>query len=301
MNKTVFIGSVLSSKVALETLIENGVRVDLVCSLSEDASNNVSDYYPIHDIAEKHNISYLKFQKINSDDVIVRIKEIEPDFIFVIGLSQIISNELLKMAKRYSIGFHPTPLPKFRGRAALPWLIILGVRDSKVSLFKLDQGMDSGDIIYQYPYVIEETDYAMDVYNKVCHAMRQALNECIPRMYDDSVEFIKQNHDEATYLLIRRPEDGKIDWNLTGKEIETLIRAANKPYPGAFAFYKDCKVIFWKAHFETNEKYIGLPGQIAWVNDNGEIGILTKDSLLVLKEYTVDGCAIKFTEGHKFN
>lgn len=300
MTKTVFIGSVLSSKVALEALIDNGVKVDLVCSLAEDVSKNVSDYYPIHEIAKRHDISYLKFQKINSDDVINRIKEIEPDFIFVIGLSQIISNKIIDMAKRYSIGFHPTPLPKYRGRAALPWLIILGVRESKVSLFKLDQGMDSGDIIYQYPYVIEEKDYAMDVYNKVCDAMRHALNECIPSIYNDSVEFIKQNHDEATYLLIRRPEDGKIDWNLSGKEIETLIRAANKPYPGAFAFYKESKVIFWKAHLETNEKYIGLPGQISWVNENGEIGILTKDSLIVLKEYTVEGNDLTFYPGHKF-
>jgi methionyl-tRNA formyltransferase len=300
MNKTVFIGSVLSSKFALETIIKTGVKVDLVCSLDEDASKNVSDYYPIHEIAEKHDIPYLKFKKINSEEVLSRIKEVEPDFIFVIGLSQLIPKEILDMAKKYSIGFHPTPLPKFRGRAALPWLIILGVRDSKVTLFKLDQGMDSGDIICQYPYKIKETDYAMDVYIKVCDAMRLALKECIPSIYDESVEFIKQNHEEATYLLIRRPEDGKIDWNLSGKEIETLIRAANKPYPGAFAYYKKTKVVFWKAHLEPNYKYIGLPGQIAWINDDAQIGIVAKDSLIVLIEYSIEGEASTFYPGHKF-
>ncbi|MTI80469.1 MAG: methionyl-tRNA formyltransferase [Firmicutes bacterium] len=300
MNKTVFIGSVLSSKIALETIIETGVQIDLVCSLDESSSKNVSDYYPIHDIAKQNDIPYLKFKKINNEEVLSKIKEIEPDFIFVIGLSQIISKEILDMAKKYSIGFHPTPLPTFRGRAALPWMILLGVRDSKVSLFKLDQGMDSGDIICQYPYQIEETDYAMDLYNKVCIAMSLALKQCIPSIYNDSVEFIKQNHDEATYLLIRRPEDGKIDWNLTGKEIKTLIRAANKPYPGAFAYYKEIKVIFWKADLEENEKYIGLPGQIAWVSDNGELGILTKDSMLVVKEYSVEGEPFAFYPGHKF-
>lgn len=300
MKKTVFIGSVLSSKVALESLIEKKVMIDLVCSLDEEASKNVSDYYPIHKIAEKNNIPYIKFKKINNEDVIKRIKEIKPDFIFVIGLSQIISQETLDIAKEYVIGFHPTPLPKHRGRAAIPWQIILGVQNSKVSLFKLDQGMDSGDIICQYPYQIDETDYAMDVYNKVCDAMRNALLKSISDIYGDTVEFIKQDHEEATYLLARRPEDGLIDWKLSGEEIETLIRATSKPYPGAFSFYKSTKVIFWKARVEENKKYTGIPGQIAWINDKDEIAIITKDSMLIVSEYEIEGNETTFTVGHKF-
>mgnify|MGYP000559921301 CR=1 FL=1 len=301
MKKTVFIGSVISSKAALEALIESNIHIDLVCSLDEEASKNVSDYYPIHEIAEKHNIPYLKFKKINSEEVLDKIKIINPDFIFVIGLSQIISTELLKLAKKYSIGFHPTPLPKYRGRAAIPWQILLKVRKSKVSLFKLDDGMDSGDIIYQYPYEIEETDYAMDVYIKVCNALGNAIKACISDIYNDTVEFVRQNHEEATYLLARRPEDGRIDWNMTGEKIETLIRATSKPYPGAFAYYKDIKVIFWKAHLENNKKYIGIPGQISRINENGEVTIITKDRLLVVTEYEAVEKKVQFTVGHKFN
>ncbi len=287
MKKTVFIGSVLSSKFALEALIESNVKLDLVCSLDEEASKNVSDYYPIHEIASKYKIPFIKFRKINSDEVISEIKKISPNFIFVVGLSQIVSTEILETAREYAVGFHPTPLPKHRGRAAIPWQIILGISESKVSLFKLDQGMDSGDIICQYPYVIEDTDYAIDVYNKVCEAMSNALKECISSMYDDTVKFKKQNHEEASYLLIRRPEDGQVDWSLSGKEIETLIRATSKPYPGAFAYYKESKVVFWKASLEKNEKYIGVPGQIAWVNENEQIGIITKEYMLVITEYEI--------------
>ena len=300
MKKTVFIGSVFSSKVALETLIDNNVAIDLVCSLDEEASKNVSDYFPIHNIAIKNNIPYIKFKKINSAEVINKIKEIKPDFIFVIGLSQIISKDILDTAAEYSIGFHPTPLPKYRGRAAIPWQIILGVKNSKVTLFKLDQGMDSGDIICQYPYYINESDYAMDVYAKICDAMRNALIKCIPDIYNGSVKFKKQNNNEATYLLIRRPEDGRIDWKLSGKKIETLIRAASRPYPGAFSFYNGNKVIFWKARIEKNNMYIGIPGQIAWINNKNEIAIITKDSLLVVYEYEIQGSEIKFIAGHKF-
>ena len=300
MKKTVFIGSVISSKIALETLIESNVSIDLVCSLDEEASKNVSDYYPIHEIAARNKVPYIKFKKINDSEIINEIREINPNFIFVIGLSQIISQDILNLATEYCIGFHPTPLPKYRGRAAIPWQIILGVKNSKISLFKLDQGMDSGDIIYQYPYDINETDYAMDVYTKVCDAMRNALAICIPDMYSDSVDFIKQDDNEATYLLVRRPDDGHIDWMLSGKQIETLIRATSRPYPGAFSYYKDNRVIFWKARIEENKKYIGIPGQIAWTNDQNEIGIITIDSLLVVSEYEVLGNDTTLIVGHKF-
>ncbi|MCC5912482.1 MAG: methionyl-tRNA formyltransferase [Clostridiaceae bacterium] len=299
MKKTVFIGSVLSSKVALETLIKNDIKVDLVCSLDEEVSKNVSDYFPIHEIAIEKKLPYFKFKKIDSSEVKEEIKAINPDFIFVIGLSQLIPQEILDMASDYSIGFHPTPLPKHRGRAALPWQIILGVEESEVSLFKLDEGMDSGDIIAQYPYKIEKTDYAFDVYNKVCGAMAGALNDCLPKMYSDKVEFVKQNHDDATYLLIRRPEDGHIDWGKSSNHIETLIRATSRPYPGAFSIYKDNHVTIWKARVEKNTKYTGLPGQIAFI-DNDEIGVITNDGILIIEEYEMENPGDRFIIGHKF-
>lgn len=299
MKKTVFIGSVLSSKVALETIIRNDIKIDLVCSLDEAVSENVTDYFPIHEIAIENKLPYLKFKKIDSSEVKGKIKDINPNFIFVIGLSQLIPQEILEMAINYSIGFHPTPLPKHRGRAAIPWQIILGVEDSKVSLFKLDEGMDSGDIIAQYPFRIEKTDYASDVYNKVCDAMVEVLNRNLKKMYSDRVDFIKQSHDEATYLLARKPEDGRIDWNKSAHEIEKLIRATSRPYPGAFGVYHEKRVIIWKARVEMNTKYIGSPGQIAFVND--EIGVLTNDGMLVIEDYGIDNKNNRFIVGHKFD
>lgn len=299
MKKTVFIGSVLSSKVALETLIENDIKVDLVCSLDEEVSKNVSDYFPIHEIAKENKLPYLKFKKIDSSEVKDKIRAINPNFIFVIGLSQLIPQEILDMVIDYSIGFHPTPLPKHRGRAAIPWQIILGVEETKVSLFKLGEGMDSGDIIAQYPYKIEKTDYAFDVYNKVCGAMARALNDCLHKMYSGKVEFVKQNHEDATYLMVRRPEDGHIDWSKSASHIETLIRATSSPYPGAFSIYKDNYVTIWKARVEKNTKYTGVPGQIAFI-DNDEIGVITDDGLIIIEQFEMVNPGNRFIIGHKF-
>lgn len=298
MKNTVFIGSVISSRIALETLIEWGVKIDLVCSLDEKAAVNVSDYYPLHRVAEKFELPYIKFKKINSEEVIQQIRAVQPDFIFVIGLSQIISSDILTMAKEYTIGFHPTPLPKYRGRAALPWMILLGEKKLKITLLKLDEGMDSGDIICQYPYEIGDSDYVTDVYDKVCQAMRQGLIQCLPAIYNDSVKFLPQNEEEASYLLIRRSEDGMIEWKQTAADIARLVRAASRPYPGAFTAYRGVKFVIWKAHAIENRRYTGLPGQIAWMNDAGEIGVITGEGMLVITEYEYEG--ERFSPGHKF-
>ena len=300
MKKTVFIGSVLSSKVALQFLIKKGINIDLVCSLDEEASKNISDYYPIHNVAEENSLPYIKFKKINNHEVIKTIEKINPDFTFVIGISQIIPDDILININEYAIGFHPTPLPKYRGRAALPWQIILGIHESKISLFKLDKGMDSGDIICQYPYIIEENDYAIDVYNKVCKAMEYALNKCLVKIYNNSVDFKKQREEDATYLLTRRPEDGKINWDYPGIEIHALIRAASYPYPGAFTFYNNKKITVSRARIEENHKYIGLPGQIACLGNGQEISVVTKDSLLVFTDYITEDGNTVFDLGKKF-
>src|SRR5690554_2449411 len=109
--KSILIGSVGSSKSTLEEMIKVQFPIDMVFSLDEECSTNVSGYYPLHKLAEENNIPYKKFKKINEQENIDLIKQINPDFIFVIGLSQLISKDLINLAKKGAIGFHPTPLP----------------------------------------------------------------------------------------------------------------------------------------------------------------------------------------------
>ena len=169
--KSILIGSVISSQIMLEEMLESGFPIDFVFSLDEKYSENVSGYYPIHETAEQRGIPYKKFRKISTEENIKIIQEIKPDYIFVIGLSQLIDKRILEIPRKGCVGFHPTPLPKFRGRAAMVWQVLLGVHETKCTLFMLDEGMDSGDILGQQEYTIEDTDYAEDVELKLCKAL----------------------------------------------------------------------------------------------------------------------------------
>ena len=281
----ILIGSVGSSRIVLEEMLKTGFPLSLVLSLDEDKSDNVSGYVPIHEIAKEHGIPYSTFRKVNDKEVVEQIKNLNPDYIFVIGLSQIIPKYIIDMAQKGVVGFHPTPLPKFRGRAAMVWQILLGVHETKCTLFFIDEGMDSGDILGQEEYVIDENDYAIDVQKKLHIALRKLTNRVLNQILDGSIQPKKQNEAEATYLLVRRPEDGHIDWNKSADEIHRLIRAVSKPYPGAFGLYDgEHKIIIWRAEKHTNTKYYGLPGQIAEIK-NGYIDVLCSDGIIRIQEF----------------
>lgn len=296
--RSVLIGSVGSSKEMLLAMIETGFPISHVFSVDEQYSKDISGYEPIHLIAEENNIPFTAIHKINDAENVKLINDIAPDFIFVIGFSQLVKKEIIQAAKVGVVGFHPTPLPQMRGRAANVWQVLLGVHETKCSLFFIDEGIDSGDVLGQQEYVIEDTDYAYDVGRKIDAAASILFCRVLKEIKDGTYKPVKQNEEEATYLLKRGPEDGQIDWTDSVENIHRLIRAVSRPYPGAFGMYDGKhQVIIWKADVCENKKYVGLNGQIAEINGN-EMLIVCKDGLLKVIDYeNVD--QVKLFVGHK--
>jgi len=296
--RAILIGSVRFSRVLLQAMIDVKFPVAHVFSLNESVSENVSGYYPIHKIAESNNIPYTKFTKINDEENVKQIQSIAPDYIFAVGLSQLIRRDILNAAKSGVVGFHPTPLPKMRGRAANVWQMLLGIRETACSMFFIDNGVDSGDILGQEKYVIEDTDYAEDVYKKIENALYDLSKRVLKQIIDGTLNPVKQNEAEATYLLRRGPEDGLIDWNTSVKDIHTLIRAVSHPFPGAFGMYDGThKFIIWRAEMLKNTRYIGINGQIVEIASD-YIDIVCRDGLLRVTEYE-NSDNVKIYVGHK--
>ena len=297
--KTILIGAVTTTRRVLETMVEVDFPISYVFSLDDAVSENVSDYDPIFKTAEKYNVPYKKFKKINDEENVKIIKEIEPDYIFVIGLSQLVKDEIINAAKKGVVGFHPAPLPKYRGRATNVWQQLLGVKESAVSVFFIDDGIDSGDILAQEPYYIGDDDYCQDVLDKIDEAAIVAMRKVLIGLRDNTLVPVKQNDEEASYTLKRSPEDGLIDWNQSIKDIHLFIRAISKPYPGAFSMYDGkSKIVIYRAEILENKKYIGFNGQIAELRKDG-FDVVCKDGLLRVTDYeNVDN--VKMFVGHRF-
>lgn len=196
------------------------------------------------------------------------VEEDAPEMCIVVGWYWIIKETLLKRVPKGFLGIHASLLPKYRGSAPLVWPIINGDKESGLSLFYFDKGMDTGDIVAQKHFSIMEDDTIAKVLSKAETLTIELLDENYPLLLKETAPRIPQKHNEATYCSQRRSEDGRINWQASNVEIYNAIRAQTHPYPGAFCFTeKGKKLTIWKARLFSQE-YYGVPGLAVQVFDN---------------------------------
>ncbi len=236
----------------IETIYEIGGRLDLMITLKDERARDKSGRIYLDEIAKKNNAELLKINNINDPEVIEALKEHRIDWLFIIGWSQIAKAEVLNTPTRGCIGMHPTLLPKGRGRAAIPWAILKGLDKTGVTLFRLDEGVDTGDIIGQGIIDIEKDTTATVLYDKVNGMHTELIRRYWEDIINDRVTLTPQNHAEATEWPGRHPEDGEIFSTMTMDEADKLVRAVTHPYPGAFTVRDGVKTVIWSASFDKN-------------------------------------------------
>ncbi|WP_425398237.1 methionyl-tRNA formyltransferase [Aeoliella sp.] len=265
--RLVFAGSVNTSRTALESIIDAGGNLVGVLELAPSSAKNVSGFAQLHDIAARANVPVVRFEKINAPEVVAAMEAWQPDLIFVVGLSQLVADELLALPRLGCVGFHPTLLPEGRGRAPIAWLA-LGQGRGAATFFLMDAGADSGPILAQHPFEVAPNDYAFDIEEKVNQSIRAALAEWLPRLNAGEWDPRPQDHSAASYLGKRTPADGHIDWLRPASEIAQLVRAASRPFPGAYTYLGDAKLIAWQASVVENPNILGVPGRVLEFDGN---------------------------------
>jgi len=255
MNGSVFFMGVTEYGLAcFKKLVHMGVNIvgciytndQIVMKIQPEGMRNVT-YIDFKAIAEQYSIDCIHFDKTNPDEFVQCIKEIKPDLIIVAGWHYIIKPEVYEMPRFGTVGLHPSMLPRYRGGSPLVWQIINGESKSGVSLFYIADGIDTGDVIGQESFTIDDTDTIKEAYIKSQEAAVKLLEYYVPQILNGAAPRIKQNENDATYVKQRCPADGEIDWSETPENIRNFIRAQSKPYPGAFTYISNKKVIIWDA------------------------------------------------------
>lgn len=279
----VFVGTVEFSRFALKGLLEAHAPVAAVFTLDASLKGPVSDFATFADLLQGTDIPLFQVYNINAEEVIQTLKKIQPDFIYCIGWSRMVSREALATAKGGGIGLHPTLLPEGRGRAPIPWTILKGLKKSGVSLFHMTEAPDAGDVIRQIAYDIDREETATTLYQKVCEAAYRLTRETYPLLASGKSVRIKQKASKATHWTKRTPQDGLIDWNKTSHEIHTLIRAVTHPYPGAFGYLNGKRVLVWKAKVVDAQSQ--TPAGTVLSDDGEKMIVKTGDGALRLLNY----------------
>ena len=150
---------------------------------------------------------------------------------------------------KLAVNLHGSLLPKYRGRAPHIWAIINNEKEAGLSLHKIDEGCDTGEIVLQEKVVIDENDTGADIVVKYEKMYPQLIKTFITQVQKNSVSETVQDDSKATFFGKRNPEDGLINWNWHKERIRNWVRALSDPYPGAFSFIDGKKVIIDKIAF----------------------------------------------------
>lgn len=249
--KFAFTTCVQLGRSVIEKIYEMGGGFEFLVTLKDDIAKNKSGRVYIDDVAEKYNIPLIKVENVNGQEVIDAIKEYGIDWMFIIGWSQIAKKELLYAPKKGCIGMHPTLLPKGRGRASIPWAILKGLDKTGVTMFRLDEGVDTGDILGQVEIVLDQAMDAAGLYDRIIDAHVCLIEKYWKDLVKGTITLMPQDNSTATEWPGRHPEDGELKHEMTVKEAERLVRAVTHPYPGAFYMNDSRKIIVWSAQISN--------------------------------------------------
>lgn len=245
MKPIIFIGAERVGKAVLKALLKAEKNIVAVFTAHPSLKSKIADYIDFSDLEKR--FPHVKFHYIlNSRDasVIQKIKYYRPEVIFIISWSQIIPTEILRIPSKGVIGLHYSLLPNRRGGAPLNWAIIDGLRETGITLFYMDEGIDTGDIIAQRKLHIRYKDTIKDLLDKIKKIAPSIILKNFDTILRGDALRIKQDQQKATYTQRRTPKDSAIDWSWDLEKIYNFIRALVPPYPSAFIISSNKKVLF---------------------------------------------------------
>ena len=281
--KIVFIGNVDFSHHCLRFLLKNKGRV--VGIVTTTATKNNSDYYDLSSTAVEHHIPVHYCKNINDRETIEWIREKLPDIILCFGFSQLIKSELLKIPPKGIIGVHPALLPQNRGRHPLIWALALGLKESGLTFFRMDEGADSGSILSQERFIIKDEDDATSLYIKIKELATKQISLFLPELISNTAKFVEQDPRYASYWRKRSRKDGIIDWRMSTSAITNMVRALTRPYSGAEFKYKEQTITVWKAEPHVEPVPLNIePGKVIAITNNRPV-IKCYNGAIILTEY----------------
>lgn len=283
--RVALVGAVRSTEVALRALADCGLAPVLVFTLPLEKQGRHSDFVDLRPLAAEVGAALLPVDDVNAPEAVAALREAAPDLLLVIGWSRICGEEFRGVARLGTLGYHPTLLPAMRGRAALAWTILLDLKRSGGTLFWMDEGVDSGPIAAQQSFDIPpgtDLDQLIDLQMSALAAMIPPLFAQLERGLIPSQP---QDHSQATYLAVRRAADGEIDWTRPAEEIERLVRAVTRPFPGAFSRLGEREVAVWRARVASYPQWFASIGQVFTYEDGAPVVRCGDGTDLALIEY----------------
>jgi methionyl-tRNA formyltransferase len=246
--RTVWVSFDTIGRDCLEAAADVGADVVGVVTLPSPLDPDRSGQCSFDDVAQRLGAELVETTDLNADETLTAVSDLDPELVFVVGWSQLVRDPFIALAREGVFGMHPTLLPRHRGRAPIPWAILSGLARTGVTLFEIvDASADSGAIVGQTVVDIAPDDTATTLFEKVAVAHVELIRDWVPQLLERRAPRMPQDARRASSWPKRTPADGIIDWETRAPYLYDWVRAQTRPYPGAFTFLGDERVVVWRA------------------------------------------------------
>ena len=246
--RTVWVSFDTIGRDCLEAAAEAGAEIVGVVTLPGPVDPSRSGQCAFDDVAARLGAHVHETRDVNADGTVAFVGGLEPALIFVVGWSQLVRQPFIELASEGVFGMHPTLLPRHRGRAPIPWTILSGLARTGVTLFEIvDPTADSGAIVGQIEVPVSADETATSLFARLAEAHVALVRDLVPQLLGRVAPRVPQDASRASAWSKRSPADGIIDWETRAPYLYDWVRAQTRPYPGAFTFLGDEKVIVWGA------------------------------------------------------
>ena len=300
--RIVYMGTPEFAVAPLDALIQNGYNVVGVVTVADKASGRglKVNESAVKKYAVEHNIPVLQPLSLKDPEFLESLKAWKAD-LFVVVAFRMLPKVVWEMPKLGTFNLHAALLPQYRGAAPINWAVINGDKTTGVTTFMIDDGMDTGGIMYRYDCRIEPDDTVGEVHDKLMDLGSKLVVQTVEALIENNVELrVQKSFIQGSEILRPAPKLTRelchIDWNGKTSDIYNLIRGLS-PYPAAFTeFVKDDKSLQMKIFRTikvTGEEYSDM------LKANGLTeavpGTVLSDGKTYLAISTADG-AISVTE-----
>lgn len=212
------------------------------------------------------------------------LKRLSPDLFIVVSYGKILPSSLLTLPLEGGINVHPSLLPKYRGASPIPWAILNGDRKTGVSVIRLAEEVDAGEILLQKAIDIGEGEDAVGLTEQLSHMAGELLIKALEKIENGTVIPTPQKG-KVSYAPRFKKEDGLMDWSKSAASLSRHIRAL-VPWPGSFSYLRKKRILFWKAKAEPGRG--GRPGEIVDLS-KGALWVAAGEGRLLLQELQLEG------------
>lgn len=275
----------------IDLFYKNKFKIPLIIT-SKETSEYTKKSKDFKSLAKKINSKFI--QTNNLKKIKNEIKKTNCDIGISFNYTNIISQDIIDLFPHGILNGHGGDLPRYRGNACQAWAILNGEKKIAICIHSMIGGeIDSGNIIDREYLKININTKVTDCWNWMKNRVPFMFLNSVKKLEKNSNYFLKKQSKNPKFILRtypRLPEDGKINWAKSNVDILRLINASNKPYNGAFTFVNNKKLIIWDAElYEDKENYLSEIGQVASIQKDGSLILITGKGKLKIKKIEYDG------------